>query len=305
MGVLDGKVVLVTGAAGGIGRECALLAAREGAKVVVNDLGASLAGDDAGSASAAEATAAEIRAAGGEAIANSESVASLSAVQGMVQEALSKWGRIDAVINPAGILRDRMFHKMSEAEWDAVISVHLRGAFNVSRATVELFREQGGGSYVHFTSTTALIGNVGQANYGAAKLGVAGLSRILAIEGAAKNVRSNVIAPFAWTRMTSSIPVTDEASAQRVGRMRDGMRSDQVAQLSIALAADGARDVNGQIFCVRGDEVILFSQPRPVGSIARADGWTPERLLNGGLQALKPRFTDLGVSASVFPYDPI
>jgi NAD(P)-dependent dehydrogenase (short-subunit alcohol dehydrogenase family) len=305
MGVLDGKVVLVTGAAGGIGRECALLAAREGAKVVVNDLGASLAGDDAGSASAAEAMAAEIRAGGGEAIANSESVASLAAVQGMVQEALSKWGRIDAVINPAGILRDRMFHKMSEAEWDAVISVHLRGAFNVSRATVELFREQGSGAYVHFTSTTALIGNVGQANYGAAKLGVAGLSRILAIEGAAKNVRSNVIAPFAWTRMTGSIPVTDEASAQRVERMRTGMRSDQVAQLSIALAADGAKDVNGQIFCVRGDEVILFSQPRPVGSIARADGWTPERLLNGGLQALKPRFTDLGVSASVFPYDPI
>src|SRR6516225_7265396 len=158
-GVLDGKVVLVTGGAGGIGRECALLAAREGAKVVVNDLGASLAGDDAGSASAAEAMAAEIRAGGGEAIANSESVASLAAVQGMVQEALSKWGRIDAVINPAGILRDRMFHKMSEAEWDAVISVHLRGAFNVSRATVELFREQGGGSFVHFTSTTGLIGN--------------------------------------------------------------------------------------------------------------------------------------------------
>jgi NAD(P)-dependent dehydrogenase (short-subunit alcohol dehydrogenase family) len=249
--------------------------------------------------------AAEIRAAGGEAIANSESVTSLAAVEEMVQEALSKWGRIDAVINPAGILRDRMFHKMSEAEWDAVIAVHLRGAFNVSRATVELFREQGGGSYVHFTSTTALIGNLGQANYGAAKLGVASLSRILAIEGAAKNVRSNVIAPFAWTRMTSSIPITDEASRQRVERMRDGMRSDQVAQLSIALAADGAKDVSGQIFCVRGDEVILFSQPRPVAAVSRADGWTPERLLNGGLQALQHKFTDLGVSASVFPYDPI
>jgi NAD(P)-dependent dehydrogenase (short-subunit alcohol dehydrogenase family) len=305
MGVLDGKVVLVTGGAGGIGRECALLAAREGAKVLVNDLGASLAGDDEGGASAAEATAAEIRAAGGQAIANSESVASLPAVQGMVQQAVSAFGRLDAVINPAGILRDRMFHKMSEAEWDAVIAVHLRGAFNVSRATVELFRNQGGGSFVHFTSTTGLIGNLGQANYGAAKLGVAGLSRSLAIEGAAKNVRSNVIAPFAWTRMTSSIPITDEASAQRVGRMREGMRSDQVAQLSIALAADAAKDVTGQIFCVRGDEVILFSQPRPVASIARSDGWTPARLLEGGLAALKPKFTDLGVSASVFPYDPI
>jgi NAD(P)-dependent dehydrogenase (short-subunit alcohol dehydrogenase family) len=305
MGVLDGKVVLVTGGAGGIGRECALLAGREGAKVVVNDLGASLAGDDAGSASAAEATAADIRAAGGQAVSNSDSVSSLEAVQGMVQQAIDAFGRLDAVINPAGILRDRMFHKMSEAEWDAVIAVHLRGAFNVSRAAVELFRNQGGGSFVHFTSTTGLIGNLGQANYAAAKLGVAGLSRSLAVEGAAKNVRSNVIAPFAWTRMTSSIPITDEASAQRVGRMREGMRSDQVAQLAVALAADAAQDVTGQIFCVRGDEVILFSQPRPVQSVARSDGWTPARLLEGGLAALKPKFTDLGVSASVFPYDPI
>ena len=305
MGVLDGKVVLVTGGAGGIGRECALLAAREGAKVVVNDLGASLSGDDAGSASPAEATAQEIRAAGGEAVSNSDSVTSMAAVEGMVKQALDTFGGLHAVINPAGILRDRMFHKMSDQEWSAVIEVHLRGAFNVSRATVEHFRGQGSGSYVHFTSTTALIGNFGQANYAAAKLGVAGLSRVLAIEGAAKAVRSNVIAPFAWTRMTSSIPVTDEASAQRVNRMREGMRSDQVAQLSIALAADAASDVTGQIFSVRGDEVILFSQPRPVASIARADGWTPERLLNGGLAALRPKFTDLGVSASVFPYDPI
>ena len=305
MGVLDGKVVLVTGGAGGIGRECALLAAREGAKVVVNDLGASLSGDDAGSASAAEATAQDIRAAGGEAISNSESVSSMAAVQGMVQQAIDSFGRLDAVINPAGILRDRMFHKMSETEWDSVLEVHLRGAFNVSRAAIEHFRGQEEGSFVHFTSTSGLIGNIGQTNYAAAKLGVMGLSRVLAMEGALKNVRSNIIAPFAWTRMTSSIPITDEASRQRVERMRDGMRSDQVAQLSIALAADGAKDVSGQIFCVRGDEVILFSQPRPVAAVSRADGWTPERLLNGGLQALQHKFTDLGVSASVFPYDPI
>jgi NAD(P)-dependent dehydrogenase (short-subunit alcohol dehydrogenase family) len=306
MGVLDGKVVLVTGGAGGIGRECALLAAREGAKVVVNDLGTSLSGaDEAGAVSPAQATVDDIVAAGGQAIANTESVSSLAAVEGMVKQAIDAFGRIDGVINPAGILRDRMFHKMSEAEWDAVIAVHLRGAYNVSRAAVELFRNQGSGSFVHFTSTTGLIGNIGQANYAAAKLGVCGLSRSLALEGASKGVRSNVIAPFAWTRMTSSIPVTDEESHQRVERMRLGMRSDQVAQLSVALIADGAADVSGQIFCVRGDEVILFSQPRPVASIARSDGWTPERLLNGGLGALKPKFTDLGASASVFPYDPI
>ncbi len=305
MGVLDGKVVLVTGGAGGIGRECALLAGREGARVVVNDLGGSVKGDDSGSSGGAEATAAEIRAAGSEAVSNSDSVASLAAVQGMFQQALDTFGGLDAVINPAGILRDRMFHKMSEAEWDGVIDVHLRGAFNVSRAVVEHFRNQEAGSFVHFTSTSGLIGNIGQANYAAAKLGVVGLSRILAMEGAAKNVRSNVIAPFAWTRMIATIPVTDEASAQRVERMRTGMRADQVAQLAIALAAPGASDVSGQIFGVRGNEVVLFSQPRPVASAVQMEGWSPATLLAHGLPAMKPRFTDLGASATVFPYDPV
>jgi NAD(P)-dependent dehydrogenase (short-subunit alcohol dehydrogenase family) len=305
MGVLDGRVVLVTGATGGIGRECALLAAREGAKLLVNDLGASVSGEDDGSSNAAEALAKEIRAAGGEAIANSESVGSLAAVQGMVQQAIDAFGRLDSVINPAGILRDGMFHKMTEADWDAVIAVHLRGAFNISRAAVELFRNQGSGSFVHFASTSGLIGNIGQANYAAAKMGVVGLSRVLAQEGASKNVRSNVIAPFAWTRMIASIPITDEASAQRVEQMRTGMRADQVAQLAVALAADGAKDINGQIFCVRGNEVMLFDQPRPVASVARTDGWSPSRLLAEGLPALRSKFTDLGASATVFPYDPV
>ncbi|MDP3746540.1 MAG: SDR family oxidoreductase [Phenylobacterium sp.] len=298
-------MVLVTGGGNGIGRECALLAGLEGAKVMVNDLGAGVSGKDEGSAGPAETVAQEIRAAGGEAISNSESVSSYAAVQAMIEQAVGAFGRIDAVINPAGILRDGMFHKMSERDWDAVIDVHLRGAFNVSRAAVELFRGQGRGSFVHFTSTSGLIGNIGQANYAAAKMGVVGLSRILAMEGAAKGVRSNVIAPFAWTRMIASIPVTDEQSAQRVERMRTGMRAEQVAQLAVALAADAAAAVTGQIFAVRGNEVILFSQPRPVGSVARCDGWTPESLLSAGLPALQPRFTDLGASASVFPYDPV
>lgn len=305
MGVLDGKVVLVTGGGNGIGRECALLAGREGAKVLVNDLGAGVSGRDEGSAGPAETVAQEIRAAGGEAISNSESVSSYPAVQAMIEQAVSEFDRIDAVINPAGILRDGMFHKMSEPDWDAVIEVHLRGAFNVSRAAVELFRNQGGGSFIHFTSTSGLIGNIGQANYAAAKMGVVGLSRILAMEGAAKGVRSNVIAPFAWTRMIATIPVTDEASARRVERMRTGMRADQVAQLAVALAADGAADVNGQIFAVRGNEVVLFNQPRPVASVSRGDGWSPGTLLTDALPALKAKFTDLGASATVFPYDPI
>jgi NAD(P)-dependent dehydrogenase (short-subunit alcohol dehydrogenase family) len=198
-----------------------------------------------------------------------------------------------------------MFHKMSEADWDAVIAVHLRGAFNVSRAAVEVFRGQGGGAFVHFTSTSGLIGNIGQANYAAAKLGVVGLSRILAMEGAAKGVRSNVLAPFAWTRMIATIPITDEASRVRVERMRTGMRADQVAQLAVALVADAAEGVSGQIFAVRGNEVVLFSQPRPVASVSRGDGWSPATLLSDGLAALKPKFTDLGATASVFPYNPI
>ena len=305
MGVLEGKVVLVTGAAGGIGKECALLAAREGAKVVVNDLGGGLSGADAGDAGPAEATAAEIRAAGGEAVSNSDSVTDMDAVKGMVQQAIDTFGGLHAVVNPAGILRDRMFHKMDDGDWDKVIEVHLRGAYNVSRATVEHFRNQGEGSYVHFTSTTGLIGNIGQANYAAAKLGVAGLSRIIAMEGGAKGVRSNVIAPFAWTRMIASIPVTDEASAQRVGRMRDSMRADQVAQLTIALASPESSAVNGQIFGVRGNEVILFSQPRPVRNMANTEGWTPRSLLDVALPAMKNSFFDAGASASVFPYDPI
>ena len=302
MGVLEGKVVLVTGAAGGIGKECALLAAREGAKVVVNDLGGSVAGGDAGDAGPAQQTANEIKAAGGEAVANSESVTSMASVKAMFEQARDTFGGLHAVINPAGILRDGMFHKMPDADWDAVLEVHLRGAYNVTRATVEHFREQQEGSYVHFTSTSGLIGNIGQANYAAAKLGVMGLSRIVAMEGALKNVRSNIIAPFAWTRMIATIPVKDEASAKRVERMKNAMRADQVAQLAVALCAS---DVTGQVFAVRGNEVVLFSQPRPVKSLARIEGWDPRSLLDQCLPAMKNDFTDLGASAAVFPYEPV
>ncbi len=305
MGVLEGKVVLVTGAAGGIGKECALLAAREGAKVVVNDLGGSVGGGDEGDAGPAQQTANEINAAGGEAVANSDSVSSMAAVRGMVEQAKDTFGGLHAIINPAGILRDKMFHKMDDEDWDKVIEVHLRGAYNVSRASVELFRDQQEGSYVHFTSTSGLIGNIGQANYAAAKLGVMGLSRILAMEGAIKNVRSNIIAPFAWTRMIATIPVKDEASALRVDRMKNAMRADQVAQLAVALASPEAKDVSGQIFAVRGNEVILFDQPRPVRNMANLDGWTPRSLLDVALPAMKNSFFDTGASASVFPYDPI
>jgi NAD(P)-dependent dehydrogenase (short-subunit alcohol dehydrogenase family) len=168
-----------------------------------------------------------------------------------------------------------------------------------------LFRDQQEGAYVLFTSTSGLIGNIGQANYAAAKLGIMGLSRIVAMEGASKNVRSNVIAPFAWTRMLESIPVKDEASAARVERMRKGMRSDQVAQLAVALAAPGAASVSGQIFSARGNEIALFSQPRPVNKITKVEGWSPASIIQTALPAMSGDFTGMGASASVFPYDPI
>ncbi len=305
MGVLDGRVVLITGGGNGIGRECALLAAREGAKVVVNDLGGGLKGEDSGDAGPAEAVAQEIRAAGGEAVSNSDSVTDYRAVEGMIEQARDSFGGLHAVVNPAGILRDTMFHKMDEADWKAVIDVHLHGSFNVTRAAVDLFREQEDGSFVLFTSTSGLIGNIGQANYAAAKMGIAGLSRIVAMEGARKNVRSNIIAPFAWTRMIASIPVKDEEGAKRVERIKNSMRADQVAQLAIALCAERSSHVSGQIFGVRGNEVILFDQPRPRRSLARLEGWSPDSLIEQAFPAMQADFFDLGATASVFPYDPV
>ena len=293
MGVLQDKVVLVTGGGNGIGRDCALIAAREGAKVVVNDLGGGIAGGDEGSAGPAEMVAQEIRAAGGEAVSNSESVTSLAAVQGMVAQALDAFGGLHAVINPAGILRDHMFHKMDPADWDAVIEVHLRGSFNVCRAAIEHFREQQDGTFVLFTSTSGLIGNIGQTNYAAAKLGIMGLSRVLAMEGAAKNVRSNIIAPVAWTRMTQSVPIKDEAHAERRQRMAETVRPDQPAKLAVALCGDAARGVSGQIFGARGDDILLYSQPRPIATLRKDEGWTPSSILAEAFPQMGEQFYPL------------
>src|SRR3984885_13183096 len=305
MGVLEGKVVLVTGAANGIGKESALLAAREGARVVANDLGGGVSGGDAGSEGPAEQVAQEIRGAGGEAVSNSESVTSRDGVKRMIEQAMDSFKGLHAVISPAGILRDTMFHKMTDHDWDAVIEVHLHGSYNVCRAVINHFREQGEGSFVLFTSTSGLIGNIGQANYAAAKMGIAGLSRIIAMEGAQKNVRSNVIAPFAWTRMIATIPVKDEASAKRVERMKNMMRADQVAQLAVALASPATKDVSGQIFVARGNEIFLMSQPRPVRGIGKVEGWSPQTIAEHAMPALKPSFFDLGATTSVFGWDPV
>ena len=295
MGVLDGKVVLVTGGGNGIGRDCALIAAREGAKVVVNDLGGGLKGEDEGSAGPAEAVAAEIRAAGGEAVSNSDSVTSLDACYGMLEQAKKAFGGLHAVINPAGILRDVMFHKMSEAEWDAVIAVHMKGSFNVCRATIEHFRDQNDGAYMLFTSTSGLFGNIGQANYGAAKMGIAGLSRIVAMEGARNNVRSNCIAPVAWTRMTQSVPIKDEAAAARRKVMAEKIRPDQPARFSVALVSPAAAGVSGQIFGVSGETIMLYSQPRPIETCTKPEGqeWTVDAIIKEALPKMAPKFFDL------------
>ncbi|MCB1513066.1 MAG: SDR family NAD(P)-dependent oxidoreductase, partial [Hyphomicrobiaceae bacterium] len=201
------KVVLVTGAGRGIGREISLMMARHGAKVVVNDPGVSLEGNDETDGPANEVVR-DIKAAGGEAVADFGSVADADAARDMVTRAVDTFGRIDVVVNNAGILRDVIFHKMTDEDWDAVLKVHLYGSYNVSRAAAQHFRNQQSGTFVHMTSTSGLVGNPGQANYSAAKMGIVGLSKSLALDMAKFNVRSNCISPFAWSRMVGSIPNT-------------------------------------------------------------------------------------------------
>ena len=302
--MLAGKVAVVTGAGGGIGREIALAMALAGAKVVVNDIGASLTGQGPTSATPGEQTVAIIAQRGGEAVLNTDSVSEWANAQRIVQTAMDAFGRIDIVVNNAGILRDQIFHKMAIEDWKAVIDVHLNGSFYVSRAAAEHFRKQSSGAYVHMTSTSGLIGNFGQANYSAAKLGVAALSKSIALDMQRFGVRSNCIAPFAWSRMTSSIPAETEAEKARVARLQQ-MTPDKNAPLAVFLASDAAKDVTGQIFAARHNELFVFSQPRPVRSAHRAEGWTPETIAETAMPALKSGFLPLDRSADVFCWDPI
>lgn len=302
-GLLEGKVVAVTGAARGIGREVALLAAREGARVVVNDYGVTADGqmpDDG----PARAVVAEIEAAGGRAVANVASITDPAGAQSIIDDGVKAFGQIDAVINNAGFLRDRIFHKLSVVDWEDVVNVHLNGYFYVSKAAASYFKDQGSGAYVHFTSTSGLIGNFGQANYSAAKMGVVGLSNSIALDMQRFGVRSNCIAPFAWSRMTATIPTDTEAEKLRVERFKT-MSADKIAPLSVFLASDAARDVSGQIFCVRKNEIFLFSPPRPIRSMHRPEGWTPESIASDLLPAFKPSFHPIQRSSEVFPWDPI
>ena len=300
--ILDGKVALVTGAGGGIGRAIAVAMARAGACVVINDVGVSLSGEG-GSASPAEETKAEIEAFGGKATINTDSVADWDAAQRMVGAATGRFGRIDIVVNNAGILRDVMFHKMTPEQWRAVVSVHLDGAFYVSRAAAEIFRAQENGAYIHMVSTSGLIGNVGQANYSAAKLGVAGLSKSIALDMRRYNVRSNCIAPFAWGRMTSNIPATTPDQIVRLENFKK-MTPEKNAPLAVYLGSDAAKDVSGQIFSVRMNEIFLMGQSRPLRSVHAAGDWTPESVRDHAIPALRPAFYPLDRSQDVFTWDP-
>ena len=307
MKLLEGKAVLVTGAGGGIGRDFALAMAAAGASVLVNDIGTSVKGEGS-DARPAQKVADEInknfQAAGARAIANTDSVAQWESANNIVKTAVEAFGRLDVVVNNAGILRDRFFFNMSVEEWRAVIDVHLNGSFYVARAAAPHFKSQESGCYIHMTSTSGLVGNLGQANYSAAKLGIAGLSKSIALDMAKYHVRSNCISPFAWSRMIGSIPTETEDQKARVEKLKT-METAKIAPLAVFLASEEGKDVTGQIFAVRANEIFLMGQSRPLRSVHRAEGWTPETIGAHAIPALRAHFYPLDRSQDVFSWDPL
>lgn len=301
--IMQDKVVVVTGGGRGVGRGIALEAARQGARVIVNDLGVDSQGKSEGQGPADDVVA-EIRAFGGEAAASVDSVATWESAQKIVQAALDHFGRIDAIVNNAGVLRDTIFHKMPVEDFDTVIDVNLKGPFYVSRAAAPYFKEQGAGAFVHMTSSSALIGNFGQANYIASKAGVLGLSKSISLDMQRFNVTSNCIAPFAWTRMVSTIPVDTPEQRERVEGLKK-MDADKIAPFTIALLSDeGRRRVNGQIFGVRNNEIYFFSQNRPVQIAHNGDGWTVESAIERAFPMFEPHLYPLVRSGEIFSWAP-
>lgn len=291
---LEGKGVVVTGAGRGIGREIALAVARAGGKVIVNDLDRDV----------AEEVVAEIKALGGEALANTDSVVSWEGANNMVTQAVDNFGNVGGVVNNAGNLRDVIFHKMTQDDFDQVIGVHLKGSFNVARAAATHFRNQENGAVVNMTSTSGLIGNFGQANYAAAKAGIAALSKSIALDMQRYNVRSNCIAPFAWSRLIATIPTETPDQVARVEKLKK-MTADKVAIVAAALLSDQAAHITGQIFAVRMNEIFLMSQSRPLRSIHAGEGWTIDSIFERAMPALQSHFYALDRSQDVFSWDPV
>ncbi|HRK17358.1 MAG TPA: SDR family oxidoreductase [Hyphomicrobiaceae bacterium] len=302
-GMLAGKVAIVTGAGGGIGREIAVAMALAGADVVINDIGASLGGEGLSDTPATQ-TKQIIEQRGGRAVVSTDSVADWASAQRIVKAAIDAFGRVDIVVNNAGILRDSIFHKMSPEDWLSVVNVHLNGSFFVSRAAAEYFRAQNGGAFVHMTSASGLVGNFGQANYSAAKLGITALSKSIALDMARYNVRSNCIAPFAWSRMTDSIKADDPIQKARVENLKR-MTPDKNAPLAVFLASDSAAKITGNVFATRMNEIFVMGQSRPLRSVHRAEGWTPEAIAEHGMPALAQSLLPLDRSPDVFSWEPI
>lgn len=281
--ILKDKVAVVTGGGNGIGREVSKLFGQEGAKVVVNDIGVAVDGTG-GSQSAAETTAKDITEAGGTAVASYDSVATPEGGQAIIQTALDNFGRIDVVVHVAGILRDRMLFNMTIDEWDAVISVHLRGAFCVIRPAAALMRAQKSGRIIAFSSGSA-AGNSGQANYSAAKAGILGLIRTAARDLSKYGVTANAIWPSAATRMTETVPEAAQAlRAERGLRRASGTRPQirdpkHVAPMVAYLASDQAQDITGQTFAIGGERLALISNPAPIREVYCPGGWTMEQML--------------------------
>ena len=300
MKTLDGKVILVTGAGRGIGAAIANCCAREGASVVVNDLAPSSAN---GMEDCAQEVVAGILKEGGRAILCHGSVTDIRAMEELLHRSIEEFGHVDAVVNNAGILRDAIFHKLTPADWSSVLDVHLTGCFNLSRAVAPHFRKREAGAFVHMTSTTGLLGNIGQANYAAAKAGIVALSTSIALDMARFNVRSNCVAPTAWTRLVETVPETAENAAMRA-KLR-ALTPEKIAPLVASLCSDRAAGVSGQVFGVRGEEIFLYSRPTILRTMHRSEGWSAQDCADIVLPALAPSMPPLTQTRDIINWAPL